>query len=55
MALYLNIMYIFLYQSPALSRLVQNIKGKTSRKMLMEYQSLSSEFWGHHIELVDIL
>ena len=33
----------------SVSHLVQSIKGKTSRKMLMEYKTLSRTFWGRHI------
>jgi putative transposase len=31
------------------SQLVQSLKGKTSRKLLMEYKSLSRAFWGRHM------
>jgi putative transposase len=31
------------------SQLVQSIKGKTSRKLMMEYKSLNRAFWGRHI------
>jgi putative transposase len=31
------------------SKLVQYIKGYTSRKLLMEYKSLSRELWGKHL------
>ena len=33
----------------SVSHLVQSIKGKTSRKMMMEFKSLSRTFWGRHI------
>ena len=33
----------------AVSDLMQRIKGKTSRKLLMEYKRLNQEFWGRHI------
>ena len=33
----------------SVSHLVQSIKGKTSRKMMMEFKSLSRTFWGWHI------
>ena len=33
----------------SVSQLVQSLKGKTSRKLLMEYKSLSRAFWGRHI------
>ena len=33
----------------SVSQLVQWLKGKTSRKMMMEYKSLSRMFWGRHI------
>ena len=31
------------------SKLVQYIKGYTSRKLLMEYKELSKQFWGKHL------
>ena len=33
----------------SVSDLVQSLKGKTSRKLLLEYKSLSRQFWGRHI------
>jgi putative transposase len=33
----------------SVSKLVQMMKGKLSRKMMMEYKSLSKEFWGRHM------
>ena len=33
----------------SVSQLVKSIKGKTSRKMMMEYKALSRTFWGRHI------
>jgi putative transposase len=33
----------------SISRLMQSIKGKSSRKMLSEFKSLSRAFWGRHI------
>jgi putative transposase len=33
----------------SVSQLVQWIKGKTSRKMLVEFKALSRAFWGRHI------
>lgn len=33
----------------SVSQLVQSLKGKTSRKMMQEYKSLSKAFWGRHI------
>lgn len=43
--------HIFVSVPPhlAVSKLVQKIKGRSSRKMLMEYQSLSKAFWGRHM------
>jgi putative transposase len=43
--------HIFVSVPPhiSVSKLVQSIKGKTSRKMLMEYKNLSRTFWGRHI------
>ena len=31
------------------SKLVQYIKGNTSRKLQMEYKELSRQFWGQHL------
>ena len=33
----------------AVSKLMQYLKGKTSRKLLMEYSGLRKQFWGRHI------
>ena len=33
----------------SISQVVQSLKGKTSRKLMMEYTSLSRAFWGRHI------
>ena len=33
----------------SVSQLVQYIKGKSSRKMMMEFKTLSRTFWGRHI------
>ena len=43
--------HIFVSVPPhiSVSQLVQSIKGKTSRKMLMEYKGLSRKFWGRHM------
>jgi len=43
--------HIFVSVPPHLSvsNLVQSLKGKTSRKLMMEYKSLSKAFWGRHI------
>ena len=43
--------HIFVSVPPhiSVSQLVQSIKGKTSRKLLMEFKSLSKVFWGRHI------
>jgi len=43
--------HIFVSVPPHISagQLVQSIKGKTSRKMLMEYKSLSRAFWGRYM------
>ena len=43
--------HVFLSVPPHLSvsQLVQSLKGKISRKLLMEYKSLSRAFWGRHI------
>ena len=43
--------HVFLSVPPhvSVSQLVQSLKGKTSRKLLMEYKSLNRAFWGRHI------
>ena len=43
--------HIFVSVPPhvSVSQLVQWLKGKSSRKMMMEYKSLSRMFWGRHI------
>ena len=43
--------HIFVSVPPhvSVSQLVQWLKGKTSRKMMMEYKSLSRMFWGRHM------
>jgi len=43
--------HVFLSVPPHLSvsQLTQSLKGKTSRKMMMEYKTLSRAFWGRHI------
>ena len=43
--------HIFVSMPPhiSVSYLVKSIKGKTSRKMLMEYKALSRTHWGRHI------
>ena len=43
--------HIFVSVPPHLSvsKLVQSIKGKTSRKLMMEFKSLSSAYWGRHM------
>ena len=43
--------HIFVSVPPHLcvSQLVKSIKGKTSRKMMMEFKTLSRAFWGCHI------
>ena len=43
--------HIFVSVPPhiSVSELMQSIKGKTSRKMLMEYKRLSKTFWGRHM------
>jgi len=43
--------HIFVSVPPhlSISRLMQSIKGKSSRKMLSEFKPLSRAFWGRHI------
>jgi putative transposase len=43
--------HIFVSVPPhmSVSELMKSIKGKTSRKMLMEYKTLSKAFWGRHL------
>ena len=33
----------------SVSKLVQRLKGRTSRKLLSEYRKLAREFWGRHL------
>ncbi len=33
----------------SVSKLMQSLKGRSSRKLLIEYRSLKREFWGHHL------
>jgi putative transposase len=33
----------------SVSQLVQSLKGKSSRKLLMEYKGLNRAFWGRHL------
>ena len=33
----------------SVSKLVQSVKGRTSRKLLEEYRSLKKAFWGQHL------
>jgi len=46
-----NHVHIFVSVPPhiSVSKIVQAIKGKTSRKLMMEYKSLNRAFWGRHI------
>ena len=43
--------YLFVSVPPHLSvsKLMQQIKGKTSRKMMSEFKTLSKTFWGRHL------
>ena len=43
--------HIFVSVPPhiSVSQLVQSIKGKSSRKMMMEFKRLSRAFWGRHL------
>jgi len=43
--------HIFISVPPhiSISQMVQAIKGKSSRKMMMEYKSLNRAFWGRHM------
>jgi len=43
--------HLFLSVPPhiSVSQIVKLLKGKTSRKMLMEFKTLSKTFWGRHI------
>ena len=44
-------MHIFVSVPPhiSVSKLMQSIKGKSSRKMMSEFRNLSKQFWGRHI------
>jgi len=43
--------HIFVSVPPhiSVSQLVKSIKGKSSRKLMMEYKRLSKAFWGRHM------
>ena len=43
--------HIFVSAPPhiSVSKLMQSIKGKSSRKMMSEFRNLSKQFWGRHI------
>ena len=43
--------HIFVSVPPhiSVSKLMQSIKGKSSRKMMSEFRNLSKQFWGKHI------
>ena len=43
--------HIFVSVPPhiSVSKLMQSIKGKSSRKMMSEFRNLSKQFWGRHI------
>jgi putative transposase len=43
--------HIFVSVPPhiSVSKLMQSIKGKSSRKMMSEFRNLSRQFWGRHI------
>ena len=43
--------HIFVSAPPHLSvsKLVQSVKGKTSRKLMSEYKALSKAYWGRHM------
>ena len=43
--------HVFLSVPPniSVSNLVQSLKGKTSRKMLIEFSGLKKQFWGRHL------
>ena len=43
--------HIFVSVPPhhAVSDILKSIKGKTSRKMLMEFKALNRQFWGRHL------
>ena len=46
-----NHVHIFVSVPPhiSVSDLLKSVKGKTSRKMLMEFKTLSRQFWGRHL------
>ena len=33
----------------SVSKLVQSLKGRSSRKLLLEFRSLKKKFWGRHL------
>jgi len=42
-------LYVQVPPSLAISKLVQNLKGKTSRRIQQEYPSLKKRYWGKHL------
>ncbi len=42
-------MLVSMPPSIALSKLVQYIKGKSSRKLFQEFQQLRKRYWGQHL------
>jgi putative transposase len=44
-----NIIFIVFYPDISVSKLVQYIKGKSGRKLLMEFEHLRKKYWGQHL------
>ena len=46
-----NHVHLFVSVPPhiSVSKLMQSIKGKTSRKLLLEYKHLNRQYWGRHL------
>lgn len=44
-------LHLFISMPPqvSVSKIAQYLKGKTSRKLLQEYQPLRRQFWGQHV------
>lgn len=45
-------MFTYSFRFPphvSVSQLVESLKGKSSRKLLLEYKGLSRAFWGRHL------
>jgi putative transposase len=42
-------MFVSIPPQVTISRLVQKLKGKSSHKLLNEYQQIRKQYWGRHV------